>query len=225
MHYAIRRSPTTCESDCADLVRLSAGLYGISSTSVVVFEPVVFLCLVRWFAVSKQSGVHSVMRRKLDDNALDLQNAAFVEGLAQCIWNVFFAYTPLLTLLRFSGIAPSFVHHQASIVLPRLGQRRKKFAPIPDVPERLVRVARTPDDVFDWLNGSSEPFLIPDADCAADLLFALELHDGNQVLVSVHTEFAESRRKRRDLRVVPKEPTEFYPNVRYPTTARLRRAR
>lgn len=83
-------------------------------------------------------------------------------------------------------------------------------------PGSLLKIATEPEQVLDWLNSASEPFLVPDEDLGADLLFVLALGGAAKALVCVRFQFDEDTlRPRRDFRVVPVDIPELYKTVRF----------
>ncbi|KZW00139.1 hypothetical protein EXIGLDRAFT_762003 [Exidia glandulosa HHB12029] len=210
--YALHGRTEPRLEHCASLVSLNAAhfLDSGSSPSAVVDEPIILLRLTRWVETSARASIFGVIRRKLEDNTFDLNEAAFVEGFAPVLWRALKTFN-MSACFDFPGLRPDWVQHRASIVLPCFGRRRRPFVPLTARPESLLlHVVETSDDVFKWLNDASEPFLIPDKDFGAELLFMLDLHGDAQVLVTVHTKFSEVKRTRRDLRAVPPRPEEFY---------------
>ncbi|KZW01016.1 hypothetical protein EXIGLDRAFT_830423 [Exidia glandulosa HHB12029] len=197
-------------------VSIGAALYEQSQDlrcTARVFEPLILLRLAHWVRTSAQGGLHGVIRHKLEDDAFDIQAASFLYGLPSAIWDALASDRDALDgWLDFPGLRPTWTRHSASIVLPRFRQRRRPFLPLQDPPTSLFRIVDTPADVLDWLDHADKPFLIPDEDFGAELLFMLHLHGGAQVLVLVHTRFSETKRARRDSRVVPTRPDELYKN-------------
>ncbi|EJD34900.1 hypothetical protein AURDEDRAFT_188887 [Auricularia subglabra TFB-10046 SS5] len=211
MTYAIHRLPTTTPLWSRDLVHLGLALYGRSAGEAALFEPFIFLNLVRWLASSREYGIHGIIRRCVGEDAVSpLRSVAFVEGLAACLADALRAAPTLETALVFPGRRPPWARHAGRIVLPRCGRRSSRPAPMPSNAPTLVHCAQTPTDVFDWMARASKPFLIPDALFGADMLFMVEVDGAYNVLVCVHADAFHSSRARRHVRVVPSSPDEFY---------------
>ncbi|KZW01020.1 hypothetical protein EXIGLDRAFT_720066 [Exidia glandulosa HHB12029] len=206
--YALYGRTEPEATHCASLVSLNAAHF-LDSGAAVVSEPIILHRLARWVQSSTRASIFGLIRCKLEDNTFDLNEAAFVEGFAAVLWSAFNAFD-VSACFDFPGLRPDWVHHRASLVLPCFRRRRRPFAPLTARPESLLSVAETSDDVFKWLNDASRPFLVPDEDFGAELLFMLDLHGDAQALVTVHTKFSEAKRTRRDLRAVPPRPHEFY---------------
>lgn len=222
MNYAVHGCGTTTESCVELLVRTAVALYDDSSSSAVIFEPFILLNLARWLSASAHCSIHGLIRWRLDDKgSCFLRSLAFVEGLAPCLWDALRHAPALQSVFRFPGRKPPWSLHSARFVLPRLARDTSVFDAVPASPQSLTRVASTPAEVFDWLNTASHPFLIPDSELGADLLFMLELYDESAVLVCVHADVFTSVRARRDIRVSPTSPGEFYKNVRAFSSVRL----
>ncbi|KZV97340.1 hypothetical protein EXIGLDRAFT_731045 [Exidia glandulosa HHB12029] len=200
------------ERDRVSIVSLNAAFFD-NDSAIRVLEPIVMLRLAHWLQTSKVAGIHGVIRRKLEDDTFSLTDAAFYHGLVALVWETLRS-EPLDRWLNFPGLRPSWTQHGAALILPRFRQRRQPFAAYNRNYRSgsLLGFANSSDDVFTWLNNASRPFLIPDEGFGAELLFMLDLQNGNQVLAIVHTHFSDWKRKRRDLRVVPVRPDELYKN-------------
>ncbi|KZW00137.1 hypothetical protein EXIGLDRAFT_722713 [Exidia glandulosa HHB12029] len=192
-----------------NVVSLQAGIFMDEEPSARIFEPIVLLRLAEWVNTSPDGSIHGIIRRKLEDNDFSLHGTAFVEGLSAILWDAHAGET-LDSIFDFPGLRPDWTRHTASLVLPQLRLRRHPFTLLDARPPCLVAVANTSDDVFRWLHDASSPFMIPDNDFGAELLFMLNLHGDCQVLVTVHTQFLHAKRTRRDLRLVPTRPDELY---------------
>ncbi|KZW00180.1 hypothetical protein EXIGLDRAFT_762042 [Exidia glandulosa HHB12029] len=211
--YALQRPPPP-PTDLTATVSVGAGLYQESHHSdctVRVFEPIILLRLAHWVRTSAEGGIHAVIRQKLEDDTFNIQEGCFCYGFSAVLWDALTSDPSALEVwLDFPGLRPGWTRHCAALVLPRFQHRRRPFLPLDDRPASLLQIADSPSDVFEWLHNAETPFLIPDDDFGADLLFMLNLFGGTQVLVVVHTQFSEMRRTRRDLRVVPTRPDELY---------------
>ncbi|EJD42107.1 hypothetical protein AURDEDRAFT_186239 [Auricularia subglabra TFB-10046 SS5] len=215
LNFLWRRKPTTFTSDAPALVSFGVALYEGHAPNAVFFEPLIYIGLARWLRTSTRSGIHGVIRARLLDESFPIHDASLADGLAACFCNLAATGRPLGSYLDFSGPEPAFTKHPMRLVLPRLSQRRinARFQTRAFPSEACLQVASSPDDVFRWFDDASRPFIIPDADCGPDLMFAVELGDAGRVLVCVHTRPLHATRSRRATKAVPMHPKEFYKQV------------
>ncbi|EJD43855.1 hypothetical protein AURDEDRAFT_167238 [Auricularia subglabra TFB-10046 SS5] len=212
MTYAVHHVPATTTRSCSrDLVHLALALYGVSAEEAVIFEPFIFLNLARWLSESATYGIHGVIRRRaIDDTAYPLHSVAFVEGLASCIMDSVHAAPSLDSVFTFPGRKPPWASHPGRLVLPHLARRRGRFTSVQSDNLAPIHCAACPADVFQWFQRAPQPFLIPDPEFGADLVFILEVHGGCNVLACVHTEPFSAFRGRRQNRVVPPDHESLY---------------
>ncbi|KZW01004.1 hypothetical protein EXIGLDRAFT_830417 [Exidia glandulosa HHB12029] len=213
LDYALHGRQSTFTTHSRDLVGISAATFS-SSSEACISEPIVMARLTQWLTTSTTASLHGVITRKLEDNTLVVDDAAFICGLAPALWDALSGGMTLQDLFDFPGHKPIWASHAAAFALPQLTQRRNHFKLLDArPPEGLIRSATSPQDVLDWLHTGSHPFIIPDVDFGADLLFVMQIHSQGYILVCVHTKFMEPVRGRRDLRAVPRDPGTFYNNV------------
>lgn len=208
-------------------MRLGVALLEGPNAMAHIFEPIIYLTLCRWLRDSPGFSPHGIVRKCMKDAENDFNDFDNLEAIAHCflqattlqiddaVWRPFFKELQprdavLSDYLKFSGPPPPWSEDMVSLVLPRIRGKEANFVPFTvDSTTSLVRIARSPDDVFDWFADAATPFLIPDEQFGASMLCFVQLAQAKlPVLVCFH--LPPARSLRRDFRYAPRQPGVFY---------------
>ncbi|KZW00149.1 hypothetical protein EXIGLDRAFT_830997 [Exidia glandulosa HHB12029] len=211
LRFAFGKQSTVLRSNVIDAVQLALGLF-ISDDEVEIFEPLVFYRLVSWLRVTKVYSVDALLRRRLGDPTVPMRKSGVAEGLPLYFASAFSGDGGVLDdFFRFEGPSPPFWKDYKAQLIVRTGARRNPFRVAPT--SAAVISATTSQDVLSWLsNNAQHPFLVTNWAQGPDLLFFLDVRSIGLVLVCLDCDpFPDSRARRWD-RVVPSDPSWFYPN-------------
>lgn len=176
-------------------------------------EPIVLLNLARWLSTSKRFRTSTIIRRRLRDPSVSIFTHALPQALAFYLWRRYSSSgLRLEDIATFPGTVPRWAKEPARFSYSSLVGSSRTFETAERLDALLVRTGHNSDEVFEWLERSDCPFLLPDADMGPQLVFLLDTLDGHR-LVFVHLEPYTVDRPRRYDEVRPQNPYLFYAKV------------
>ncbi|KAH7107103.1 hypothetical protein BKA62DRAFT_668141 [Auriculariales sp. MPI-PUGE-AT-0066] len=218
--YALRNQQSKLWSNVQDYVSLGLALLDDDTTHASIWEPLVFYRLLTWIDNgSESSRIERLLKQQLNSSLRISHSLSSISGIASYFFRLHapsvYKQVNLADYLDFQGAIPGWAAATAEIILPpciRSGNIRIKH-PV----AFSITAANCPEDVLHWMRGSDHPFLIPDDDLGADLLFFLRLKQvnlGPTAIILVTLQLSKSSRfTRHPATIVPIQPSMFYLNA------------
>ncbi|EJD42074.1 hypothetical protein AURDEDRAFT_186225 [Auricularia subglabra TFB-10046 SS5] len=188
MHTMHSQQVVTLHEYASHVLTLALGRYGSETSTVLIDERIVFLSLYNWLCDSPGHSFHALVTAAQNGSLRWIKDAGFLEGLALVLWDAHAKETPLSHVVQFCGSTPTWANARLRLELTYLASRTCLPPADSYAPSQLLAFAHSPEEILDWFNGATCPFLFLNDAYGVDMLCVVRLDSDHRLLVCLETE-------------------------------------